>query len=174
MKIKLLFILITTFLIFACKEEKAIEKVKVRPMADTIGFAQYGWQVDSIISRIYRTQNDLLSKSALVKGGDSISGWKTVISPHDDYAYVGYLYPEILQNLTASTIIIFGVAHKAKKLGLENQIIFDSYSYWHGPYGNITISSIREEIMKELANGIYQENDSMQTIEHSVEALLPF
>jgi len=45
---------------------------------------------------------------------------------------------------------------------------------WKGPYGNIKVSPIRQEIINELNSEYFQVNDSMQIIEHSVEALLPF
>ena len=97
-----------------------------------------------------------------------------MVSPHDDYAYVGYMYPAILKKIKAKTIILIGVAHKAKKLNLEDQLIFDSYDYWKGPYGNVKVSGIRNEIKELLPKEIYQVNDSMQKIEHSVEAIIPF
>ncbi len=84
------------------------------------------------------------------------------------------MYPAVLNNVKAKTIILFGVAHKARFLKLENQIIFDSYTFWKEPYGNVKVSPIREEIIKRLPKDIYQVNDSMQTIEHSVEAIIPF
>lgn len=78
------------------------------------------------------------------------------------------------ENITANTVIIFGVAHKARQLNLENQVVFDSYEYWKGPYGNIKVSGLREEIMGLLPRNLFQVNDSMQRMEHSVEAIIPF
>jgi AmmeMemoRadiSam system protein B len=130
--------------------------------------------MDSIMNRISREQGKLVQKALSDADIADIDAWKTVISPHDDYTYVGYLYPAILNNLKAKTIILFGVAHKARQLNLENQIIFDSYSSWKEPKGNVPVSSIRQEIIGGLPVGIYQVNDSMQSIEHSIEALVPF
>ena len=149
------------------------QEVSIRQPADTIGFAQYAWQMDSIIARIEQTNGDLL-KSKLLYSAMEVGGWKTVLSPHDDYAYVGYLYPAVLKNLKAKTIILLGVAHKASQLNLEDQLIFDSFDYWKAPGGNIKVSDFRKEIMDQLPKEIYQVNDSMQKMEHSVEALLPF
>ncbi len=65
---------------------------KIRPLKDTVGFAQYPWQMDSLMARIEQT------------GWRHSAGqpWKMVICPHDDYTYVGTLYPELLQNVTAT------------------------------------------------------------------------
>jgi len=122
------------------------------------------------MNRIYRTQSEYLDNDVKT----THSAPKVVISPHDDYSYVGYLYPAILQNIKANTIFLFGVAHKAKLLNLEDQIIFDSYDYWKGPYGDVKISDVREEILEFLPIELFQVNDSMQRMEHSVEAIIPF
>jgi AmmeMemoRadiSam system protein B len=167
----LLIIFSLSIIFFACQSKKEISD-NIRPLADTIGFAQYGWQMDSVMARIERDQGKILNDK-LSYSNTSDSGWK-VVSPHDDYAYVGYLYPAVLKNIKAKTIILFGVAHKAKKLNLEDQIIFDNYDYWKGPYGKVKVSDIRNELMKQLPKEIFQVNDSMQKIEHSVEAIVPF
>lgn len=140
-----------------------------RNLVDTIGFAQYGWQMDSIIARIYRLQKD--SIKALRAG---IPPWKVCITPHDDYTYVGYPYINALSNINAPTVILFGVAHKARKFDLENKIIFDSFQYWKGPYGIVKVSNLRDKIINELSPELYEVHDSMQIIEHSLEALIPF
>jgi AmmeMemoRadiSam system protein B len=146
----------------------------IRQPFDTVGFATHSWQMDSIITRINRDQGKLLRNTLSESGVDDLTTWKVVISPHDDYSYVGYLYPAILKNLKAKTIILFGVAHKARQLGLQDQIIFGDYPEWKEPGGNVKVSPLREEIMKELPAGTYQVNDSMQSLEHSIEALIPF
>jgi AmmeMemoRadiSam system protein B len=150
------------------------QTVSLRQPVDTVGFATTQKQMDSIMARIQREQGPMIRRSlkeAKISGDDA---WKTIISPHDDYSYVGYLYPALFQNLKAKTIILFGVAHKARQLGIENRIVFDSYPSWKTPKGRIQVSSIREEILKELPSGTYMVSDSLQSIEHSVEALVPF
>src|SRR5207244_10017030 len=94
--------------------------------------------------------------------------------PDQDYAYGGYLYPLVLANIKAGTVIVFGVAHKARQLDLEDQLIFDSFTHWRGPYRDIAVSPLRERIMSKLPEGSYRVSDEMQSIEHSVEAKLPF
>jgi len=138
---------------------------KIRPLKDTIGFAQYSWQMDSLLARIDQTT-----------GWERQTGlpWKLVICPHDDYTYVGKLYPELLQNIKATNLILIGVAHKAASLGIEDSLVFDSYTYWKGPWKNIAVSPIREEIYNLLSKKYAIINDTMQKVEHSVEAMIPF
>jgi AmmeMemoRadiSam system protein B len=122
-----------------------------------------------VIARIERVQKRQISAPLLRH-----ENWKTVICPHDDYTYAGFLYPTALEDIKASTIVIFGVAHKAKSLKLENKIIFDSYKAWQAPYGDLKISPLREEIINGLPKEMYMVHDSAQHIEHSVEAMIPF
>ena len=140
------------------------ETGKIRPLKDTIGFAQYSWQMDSLMARLDR------------KGWKKSAGlpWKFVICPHDDYTYVGTLYPELLQNVKAPNLILIGVAHKAAQLGIEDSLVFDSYNVWKGPWKNIQVSPVREEIYKLLTKKFAIINDTMQKVEHSVEAMIPF
>jgi len=152
------FILLTTF---ACKQETVKNQAKVRSVVDTIGFAQYNWQMDSIINRLN-----------FQKGNNNT--WRVAISPHDDYAYVGNLYPEVLNGIKAKTVILFGVAHKARNYSLENQLIFDSFDAWSAPYGEVKVSSFRENLINKMPEDFITINDEMHQVEHSLEALIPF
>jgi len=137
---------------------------KVRPLKDTIGFAQYSWQMDSMMARLDR------------KGWNKTGGlpWKMAICPHDDYTYVGKLYPEILQNIKAPNLILIGVAHKAAQLGIEDSLVFDSYTHWKGPWENVPVSPVRAELYNLLKKDFAVISDSLQMVEHSVEALIQF
>jgi AmmeMemoRadiSam system protein B len=151
--------------LLSCQNKEMSDKLlKIRPLKDTVGFAQYSWQMDSLISRINRM------------GWEEHPGlpWKFAICPHDDYTYVGKLYPELLQNIKAPNLILIGVAHKAAQLHIEDSLVFDSYKYWKGPWNKIPVSPAREEIYSLLAGKFATVNDSLQKIEHSVEAMIPF
>lgn len=173
-----LVIVILSSLIFSCnpKNEKSqtSDKYKIRQMVDDIGFASKSYQMDSIINRINNSQGKLLQNTLSKAGINSETSWKTCISPHDDYAYAGYLYPAVLNNVKAKTVIIFGVAHKAKKYGIEDKLIFDSYDYWQGPGGKIKVSPYRDSLKKLIKKEHFIVHDTMQSVEHSVEAILPF
>ncbi len=142
----------------------------VRSLVDTVGFAHLGWQEDSVLKRIDRTYVGELSAARVDPG----TAWRVAICPHDDYTYASWHYPALLKNMKARTIIIFGVAHKARQLNISDKIVFDHYSYWHGPYGNIKVSPIREELIDAMPKELYLVSDSLQGLEHSVESMLPF
>jgi len=161
-------LLILGMLLFgtSCKKNEATkalqEEVILRHVHDTIGFAKYDWQMDSIYDRL--GINDVSNKLH----------WKAAISPHDDYKYAGRLYYESLKGITAPNIILVGVAHRARNYDLQDKIIFGNYTHWQSPYGNLKVSSINKDIIKRLPKKNFVVHDSMQVLEHSLEAIIPF
>lgn len=164
-----LIVFASTIFLTSCGSLPFRNNDRARSPVDTVGFARYGWQMDSIMQRIKRLQEDKIFDTPQFS-----EAAKTVICPHDDYAYASYLYPAVLQNVKASTLFLIGVAHKAKLLNLQDQIVFGSYRHWKGPYGNVKISALRDVIVRSFPEGIAVVSDSMMTMEHSLEALVPF
>ncbi len=56
----------------------------------------------------------------------------------------------------------------------QNILILDEYPRWIGPYGTVRISPLRERIKKNLSEEKYIVSNKAQSIEHSIEALIPF
>ncbi|MCE1199696.1 MAG: AmmeMemoRadiSam system protein B [Marinilabiliales bacterium] len=137
-----------------------------RPV-DTIGFAHLDWQVDSVMARIGRIS------PADTCHSDTTACWRVAICPHDDYTYVGRSYPAVLRHFRAKHVILFGVAHKARQLNISDKIVFDRYTRWHGPYGPIAVSKLREDLIKRLPSDVAMTSDTLQTVEHSLESMLP-
>jgi len=136
---------------------------KVRSQVDTIGFAQYSWQMDSIFARI--------APEDKMESGEE---YKMVICPHDDYAYAGGLYSLALSGVKAPVVILLGVAHKARQFGLENELVFGTYTEWKAPPGNVRVSKLRDSLLARLSPETFIVHDSMMMIEHSLEAIVPF
>ena len=157
-----LWILIAVSCVNTTQIDKEIKSV--RPQKDTVGFAQYAWQMDSLMARIDR------------KGWKKATGepWKMAICPHDDYTYVGKLYPEVLEHVKAPNVILIGVAHRAADMGIEGRLVFDSYTHWKGPWKDVQVSSIREELFNLLKTDYAILSDTLQKVEHSVESMLPY
>ena len=147
---------------------------RIRKPVDPVGFATRSWQMDSLMKRINRIQGMKLNESREINMIKKFTSWKFAISPHDDFTYVGWLYPALLANVKAGTVILLGVAHKAKQFNIENNMVFDSYDYWQEPYGPVKVSGLREAIMNKLPRSTYIVHDSLQQAEHSVEAIVPF
>ena len=142
----------------------------IRQPIDTIGFAHQAWQMDELLERIESRFRLDLERTEQEPG----TLWKAAICPHDDYTCVSWLYPAVLRNLIAKTVIIFGVAHRARQFNLENRLIFEDFDAWQGPYGPVSISPLRQEILSRLPEGMTQVHREMQSVEHSVEAQIPF
>lgn len=162
----LFMIVVVTLFCFTCKQstENSLpkEEIKLRHVHNTIGFAQYDWQMDSIYKRLQ------------IKDSPNNLNWKVAISPHDDYKYAGRLYYESLKGINANTIILIGVAHRARNYELQDKIIFGNFTHWQSPFGNLKVSSINAEILEKLPEDTYVVHDSMQVLEHSLEAIIPF
>lgn len=164
MRLLLLFICIC---FFSCKNATNVVQVpviekKVRPVHDTIGFTKYYWQLDSIYSRLG------------IKDSENNLHWKAAICPHDDYKYVGQLYYESLKGINAKTIILIGVAHRARNFNLQDKIIFGDFTHWKSPYGDLKVSNLNTEIMERLPKSSFLVHNDMQELEHSLEAIVPF
>lgn len=147
---------------------------EIRRQKDTVGFASMAWQMDSVMKRcmrLYGKHYDDIYKSQKV-APDAVV--RFAVCPHDDYTYAGFLYNEVFSHVKAKTVIIFGVAHKAKKFGIEQKIVFDSFKNWHAPYGDIKISDYRQQLIAAIPKADYLVHDSLQLEEHSVEAFVPF
>ena len=155
---------------FSCKKETKVKnevqdltlEKKVRHVQDTIGFTKYSWQLDSIYKRFG------------IKDSKNNMQWKAAISPHDDYKYAGRLYYESLKGINANTIILIGVAHRARNFDLQDKIIFGDFTHWKSPYGDLKVSDLNSEIIKRLPKSSYLVHNDMQALEHSLEAIVPF
>ncbi|WP_168026809.1 AmmeMemoRadiSam system protein B [Ignavibacterium album] len=99
------------------------------------------------------------------------------ISPHDDYLYAGRIYYQVYKIIKAKEIIIFGVTHGTVRKAIndpQNILILDEFDFWKGPYGNVKVSDLRNEIKSKLDTGFYEVNNLAHSLEHSIEALIPF
>ena len=176
MKIALLIFTLISLPLLHCQFQNEADKSaeNIRIFSDTTGYAHKGYQMDSVMSRIDRLYGRERKNILYIQDMPPQKNWKIVICPHDDYSYAGEIYPYVIENLKTPLVFIFGVAHKAKDFGIEDRLVFDSFNYWKGPYGLVKVSDIREVLLAEIPAEMYQINDSLQQIEHSVEALIPF
>ncbi|CAM4310228.1 AmmeMemoRadiSam system protein B [Gillisia hiemivivida] len=169
--IKIQYILTLSFVIMSVlcfgqqkdNENSTVSNIKIRHLEDTIGFPQYKWQMDSILSRI--AAEDKVSTSEVSKA---------VICPHDDYAYAAGLYKKTLSSIKAKTIVLVGVAHRARNFELKDKIVFGSFKEWKTAYGSIKISPLRDKLLSLIPDSTYIVHNEMMQLEHSLEAITPF
>jgi AmmeMemoRadiSam system protein B len=167
--------LIVVLLLLSCNGENGqLSGQNIRYPIDSTGYATEAWQMDSLMALINQKYGRERNNILFVQNIEKTENWRIAICPHDDYAYAGELYPYVLENLKTPTVIIFGVAHKAAQFGIEDHLVFDSFSHWQGPYGPVPVSKLRENLLSRLPDDQYIIHDSLQQNEHSVEALIPF
>jgi len=168
---KIQYILTLSFLILSltCFGQQKTNEIysnldnQIRHLEDTIGFPQYNWQMDSILSRIAAEDKILTSEIS-----------KAVICPHDDYAYAAGLYKKTLSSIKAKTIVLVGVAHRARNFDLNDKIVFGSFKEWQTAYGSIKISPLRDRLLSIIPDSTYIIHNEMMQLEHSLEAITPF
>lgn len=140
----------------------------IRPIKDNIGFC---WNADEM-NRFVKwldQHNDVKNYSS--------KNLIAAISVHDDYLYAGKVYYPLFKMIRAKEVVIFDVTHGSvrKEMGnLKDVLILDEFEEWRGPYSNVKISPLREIIKSKLSKGDFIVSNKAQSIEHSIEALIPF
>lgn len=171
--VKLISAFFVIILLLSCqKKDVAINKSSnIRALKDTVGFSFTPEQIERVVHVSEELEADQLQRIAKELSGRS---WIAGICPHDDHLLAGRVYVHLFQNMKAKRYVIFGVAHKAANWGAENQLIFDSFEYWRGPFGPVKVSGMREEVIGLLPESDFVVNNEWQSEEHSVEGIVPF
>jgi len=164
----------TIILFFSCAEKNNqttndMKNKSQRGLADTIGFAISEAQVEAVVKMAEAKEAKSLQREKMEFSQPFIAG----ITPHDDYIYAGQVYVHIMNKIKAKRIILFGVAHKARKWQVKDKMIFDDFKIWKGPYGPVAVSGLRKDIIRQLPASSYLISNKYQAEEHSLEALIP-
>lgn len=140
----------------------------IRPIRDNIGFCWNAEEMNRFTNWLdQNNDNNKYENKKLV----------AAISVHDDYLYAGKIYYPLFKQIKTKEVVIFGVTHGTvrKEMGtLKDIIILDEFDEWIGPSGNIKISPLREIIKRKLDKDNYLVSNKAHSIEHSIEALIPF
>jgi AmmeMemoRadiSam system protein B len=139
----------------------------LRPIRDNVGFCWDAKQMDRLIKYLRSIERTPLAPAHIV----------AAVSPHDDYLYAARVYYPLYRVLRAKEVVIFGVTHGDVRPEIgdpRNIIILDNFKYWHGPEHDISVSPLREFIKSKLDTSYYIVSNKAHTLEHSIEALLPF
>lgn len=145
-----------------------------RGQMDVVGFASTAEQMDQVLDQCGQFAEPRLKALNELYGWDDSTALITAICPHDDYYYAGRLYQLLIPQIRAKRVILFGVFHKARVFNIEDKLVFDAFKTWHGPYGPVAVSSLREEIQNRLPGTDFTVDNDAQMVEHSVEAIVPF
>jgi len=145
-----------------------------RGQMDTVGFARSAGPMAQVVARAAElaaprareldTQYGFEDRTALLAG----------VCPHDDYYYASRLYSLLVRHVQAPRVILFGVFHKARVFDVRDRLVFDRFRSWHGPWGPVPVSGLREELLAALPPSDFIVDNDMHQVEHSLEAIVPF
>ncbi len=139
----------------------------VRPVRDDVGFCWQPAQMRRLMDLLAAGERRDFPARGLVAG----------ISPHDDYLYAGRMYYPLFNTLRTKEAVIFGVTHGTvrKEIGdPHNILLLDEYRSWSGLGREVAISPLREWLKKRLPKEDYAVSNQAHSLEHSIEALVPF
>lgn len=140
-----------------------------RVPVDRVGYAVTPEQMEEVVR---------ISESRVIglKGFPDLPEERMIgaICPHDDYIYAGHAYLKLTRKIDVPLVVIIGVSHGARRSGVRGKIVFDDYKSWKGPYGDIDVSLIRDDLIDVLAEDIVLVSNELHGKEHSIEGMLPF
>ncbi len=140
---------------------------EIRPIRDDVGFCWNPASMKTLVEYLERHETESFEPEGLV----------AAVSPHDDYLYAGRVYYPLFKILRAKEVVIFGVTHGTvrKEIGdPHNILILDEFKLWTGLSAPQAISGLREYLKEHLDKAAYMVNNKAQTIEHSIEAQVPW
>ena len=108
------------------------------------------WALNSWFGRRLSAESGLFASNAAMRSKLSGDAMIAAICPHDDYLYAGHVYIHVMRDIEAPLVVLFGVSHTARRRKIQDVLIFDSHSAWMGPYGECTVSPLREAVMARL------------------------
>lgn len=144
----------------------------VRVPADSVGYALRPSQVEAVVAAA-----DSLEKAGWKGPGEAEAprgSMAAVIVPHDDYIYAGHLFAGALRRIRTPLVVMLGVAHRARRIGLQGRLVFDDFESWKGPYGEMPVSGLRGELVRSLPEDIVLVDGALHAGEHSLEGMIPF
>jgi MEMO1 family protein len=139
-----------------------------RPIRDSVGYCWNTNQFDKFIEWLDQNCSDNNPDSQNLVAG---------ISPHDDYLYAGKIYHPLYKLIHTKEVVIFGLTHGTVRKEMNdprNVLILDEFDKWQGPYNDVEVSPLRELIKQKLNKQYYIVSNKAQSIEHSIEGLIPF
>lgn len=146
-----------------------------RPIRDDVGYCWNANQFDKFIEWLDQKcpEDNPAYRTGRFNSENLVAG----ISPHDDYLYAGEIYYPLYKLIHVKEVVIFGVTHGTVRKAMNdprNVLILDEFDKWQGPYTDVEISPLRELIKQKLDQQYYIISNKAQSIEHSIEGLIPF
>jgi len=164
----------------ASERQELLDAVGIKPenglrgQMDTVGFVTSAAQMDSVVARSRALAAARRTELFANNGWTDKTAFSAAVCPHDDYYYASRLYALLLPHIRARTVVLFGVFHKARIFECRDRLVFDSFDAWRGPYSPVKPSPLREELISRLPSQDVIVDNNMHTVEHSLEAIVPW
>jgi len=141
---------------------------------DTVGFVVDEAPAEDVVSTAVDLEHESLASQDRRLGMAADEGFIGGICPHDDHLYASRVYVHLTERITAPRVLLIGVFHRAKSWGLRDRIVFDAFDAWHGPWGEVKVDPVRDELIRALPSTSVVVDNAMHCREHSLEAIVPF
>ncbi len=158
------------FFSFAISPMTLSSQERVRQPKDPVGFCWTPKAMATVAERSLALERERLPESARLVPPPALMA----LCPHDDHVYAGPVYVHALQSVTARDVVLLGVCHVARKFGVKDVLLFDTYPAWKGPWGPVPVSPLREKVIRALPKEMVLTSDPVQEEEHSTEAIVPW
>jgi AmmeMemoRadiSam system protein B len=145
-----------------------------RGQFDVVGFASRADQMESVLRQTRELAAPRNRELETAHGWTADTAFAAAVCPHDDYYYAARLYGLVLPRVKAKRLVLFGVFHKARLFDCRDRLVFDNFQFWHGPAGWVPVSPLRQELLARLPAGDVVVDNTMHTVEHSLEAFVPY
>lgn len=147
---------------------------RVRGQMDTVGFVVEEAPAEDVVSTAVDLEGESLAAQDRRLGGAADEGFIGGICPHDDHLYASRVYVHLTERITAPRVLLIGVFHRAKSWNLRDRIVFDAFDAWRGPWGEVEVDPMRNELIRTLPSTSVVVDNVMHCREHSLEAIVPF
>lgn len=145
----------------------ALAAQEARPVRDDVGFCWDPASMRRLVDYLRAREKDRFEPEGLV----------AAIAPHDDYLLAGRVDYPLFEILRAKEVVVFGVTHGTVRGEIGDPhgiLIFDGFKAWPGLTGPLPVSGLREVLKQRLDKSVYTVSDKAHTIEHSIEAQVPW
>jgi AmmeMemoRadiSam system protein B len=145
----------------------ALPAQDIRPVRDDVGFCWNAAGMAKLVDYLQAREREDFEPEGLV----------AAIAPHDDYLYAGRVDFPLFRILRAKEVVIFGVTHGTVRQEIGDPhgiLILDDFKEWPGLGEPVGLSPLREVIKAKLDKSYAIVSDKAQTIEHSIEAEVPW
>ena len=149
--------------------------LEVRGRGQQSAYAHSDLGIARVVERAMRLEQREVDATRQRLGLNDDLPYSTAITPHIGHLYGLRTYLHVMPFVRARHVVLIGVAHGAHAFpASEGRLVFDSHRAWTGPYGEVPVSPLRQELCDALPSADAWVSDALHASEHSLDAVIPF